>query len=242
MKRYQIEIYTEIGQSFSYYIQSITKSAYEYWSENGGASALFRHLLELTETGSCNVSELEKTFEEYFPDIPKEAMVMPNEDKLIDYCGAFYAYSSFLSGWLYHFDPDDLNNYVIKVYELLGDEVEPSLVWKGTLADLVNNDANALKHQAYTTRQLPGYYMHFTQSERATLVGAIETVGEWDLSRLYIETSIDEFYGECLKPDSFLFRNDKGVLEKMNLYFEPLSSQTHPFDLYDGIELCDPVE
>lgn len=45
MKSYIFEFYTKQGQPFSYYIEPISKDAYDYWSTNGGCAALFRQFI-----------------------------------------------------------------------------------------------------------------------------------------------------------------------------------------------------
>ena len=57
----------------------------------------------------------------------------------------------------------------------------------------------------------------------------------------YHPTQIDDFYGPCLRPDSFRYQNDNGEYKRANVDWEVWSAQGHPFDLYDGIEICEPV-
>lgn len=242
MKSYIFEFYTKQGQPFSYYIEPISKDAYDYWSTNGGCAALFRHINEVTELGLTSPKELEGFLDAEFSDIPPEARVIPTADKLKEYYGNWYSYSSFLSGWIYHFDAAGLQNYVMEIYDIsIHNEQDAPMVWEGTLADLVQSNTQALTQKKYKIREVNGHYMHLIQSERARIIGRIEMPGEWDPARLSITTQIDEFYGPCLRPDSFQYQNDNGTFERLNVTWGDGSAQGHPFELYDGIELCDPV-
>ncbi|MEC7986048.1 MAG: hypothetical protein VX278_12870 [Myxococcota bacterium] len=241
MKNYRFEFYTKKGQPFSYYIEPISKEAFAYWSTNGGCAALFRHINEVTEIGLTNPKEIEKFLDAEFSNIPPSARVIPTAEKLNEYYGNWYSYSSFLSGWIYHFDAADLQNYAMDVYDVSDNEKDAPMVWGGTLADLVQKNTQALAQKKYKTRKVNGHYMHLIQSERARIIGHMEMAGEWDPARLRITTQIDDFYGPCLRPDSFRYQNDNGEYKRANVDWEVWSAQGHPFDLYDGIEICEPV-
>ena len=46
--KYRFLFYTEANRPFSYYIEPISKEAYEYWDSNGGMEALLMHLRKMS--------------------------------------------------------------------------------------------------------------------------------------------------------------------------------------------------
>lgn len=240
-KKYKFRFYTEEGGPFSYYIEPITKAAYEYWNANGGIAALLNHFHEMVgvvtweRLKSGDSAALQKLLDAEFPDIPAEARVLPSDPDSMQ-AESVYWYSSAGCDMIYIWNKRKLQNYIIEIYDSSTD----TLVWKSNLEELSQNNPSAIAKSIYRTQQVEGYYSHFTQDEDAVIIEHIEIAGEWDPSRLHIKLTIDPVYGRCINTDSFYYQNDQGELIKLNLDWDYFDARLSPFLLHDGIRLSHP--
>ena len=243
-KKYRFHFYTEEGRPFSYYIEPISKEAYEYWNSNGGMDALYKHFRHMSSLDiydllkSDNAVDLQKLLDSEFPEIPNEARVLPRDPNSI-HAESVYWYSSYLCGMIYHWNQRELQNYLIELHEISTETQEATLVWKGSLADLVQKNPNAIKGSTYTNRHESGFYSHFIQSEDAAIIGQIELTEKFDINKVFIKTSIDSFYGECINLSSFCYQNDEGGLDSITLDWDYYSSNLVPHSLHNGIDICE---
>ena len=241
--KYSVLFYTEENQPFSYYIEPISKDAYEYWDSNGGMEALYKHLHKMSglityDLLKANGEDLKELLDAECSEIPAQARVLPADPNSI-HAESVYWYSSFLCGMIHHWDPQNLSNYILEIHDISTADQEASLVWKGSFAELMQNNSKAIERTPYTIREKIGYYSHFIQSEGATVTGHLELSEEFDLNRLLVKTSVDAFYGECIDLNSFYYKNAQGESESINLDWDFHRSNLAPYSLHNGIEICE---
>jgi len=210
IRKYTIEFSSSELSPFSYWVNTISKDAYQFWKKvsenelNDGLDLFLRILLEnsprqLSVSKPLTISEVKNILKKLDKDtrsqlpknIPDKAFIFPTGDSIYDF-------NNVRSGCVFYFDDDpSLVNIIVKQHT----ESKEKDIWSGALSDL----GDAYKEKKCITKKgrSKEYFLDWFQSEEGFLLAELELQEPFDISKVQVITQID--------PNSGLILNTKSV-------------------------------